>query len=480
MPILPKVLFDSSPSWTLWYDMSMSRLVSTNPAKNYAVVGELEISTEAEIKAAVENAKLAAQQWREIGVKGRSQFFEKFLAKLEANSTKLAELQTSETGKVLKESQDEVADAVGMLRWIVDNAEIYLRPEVLDESDGYITELHKEPYGVFAAITPWNFPTSNFMIAVAQVMICGNVVVFKHSEECPLTGKLLADLMGEAGFPKGTFTEVYGDGSVGATLTNQDVNFISFTGSTKVGKQLYKKAAEKFIKTRLELGGSSPGIIFDTADLDKAIPSYCEERFLACGQVCCALKRLIVQDSIFDAVVEKLKTTVNAMVLGDPTDAKTTIGPLVAKRQQDLLKDQLSDAVAKGAKVVVGGNIPDNLQGAYFEPTILTNVSQAMRVVTEEVFGPILPVYTFKTEEEAIQLANNTKYGLSAFVYSGNAEQALRVASRIEAGQLSVNGASYFSDHAPFGGYKESGLGRGDGKYGFYESTQAKVIARPK
>lgn len=457
----------------------MTKLVSTNPAKDYEKIGEIEVSTKADVEAAVVAAKKALNHWRSIGVQGRIKYFESLLKLLESNSDKLAELQTKEVGKVLKESQDEVADSIAMTRWITRNAKKYLEPEILDKSNDFVTELHKEPYGVVAAITPWNFPVANFIIAVAQVMICGNTVVCKHSEECPLTGKLLADLISKAGFPEGVFTEVYGDGEIGSILTDQDVNFIAFTGSTKVGKALYKKAAEKFIKARLELGGSSPGVIFESADLDKTIPLYCEERFLACGQVCCALKRLIVQESVFEQVVEKLKVVVGSMVLGDPMDSKTTIGPLVAKRQQHLLKEQFDDAVSKGAEVVIGGKIPGNLQGAYFEPTVLTNVSPDMRVVTEEVFGPMLPVLTFKTEEEAIRLANKTNYGLSAFVYSGDQEQAMRVASQIDAGQLSVNGASYFTDHAPFGGYKESGIGRGDGKYGFYESTQLKVIARP-
>lgn len=456
------------------------KLVSTNPSDNYSVIGEVESSTDSEVIDAVKKAHEAKERWRNLTIKDRIPYFEKFISLLDANREVLASLQTKEIGKLITESRSEVDDSATMVKWIIDNAEKHLTPEVLDETETQITELHKEPYGVVASIVPWNFPVSNFIIGVMQVLICGNVVVFKHSEECPLTGKMLASLMDKAGFPQGVFSEIYGDGKTGQSLIDQDIDFITFTGSSKVGKQLYEKAAQKFIKARLELGGSSPGVIFEDADLEKAIPFYCEERFLACGQVCCALKRLIVHESIVDQVVAKMKAKIEAMVIGNPIDENTTLGPLVAKRQQVLLKEQFDDAVAKGVTVVTGGNIPSALKGAYFEPTLLTNVTPDMRVVTEEVFGPILPVITFKTEAEAIALANNTNYGLSAFVYSGDTDRAMRVASKISAGQLSVNGASYFTDNATFGGYKESGIGRGDGKYGFYESTQTKVVARPK
>lgn len=458
----------------------MTKLTSTNPGNNYEVIGEVEVSSADDIATAIQAAKAAAKDWRALGVDGRLPYFEKLVSVMEAKAEEFAELQTRETGKTIRESRDEIRESIESIQWHIDNAEQYLQPELLDETETAKLEMYKEPYGVVATIVPWNFPVGNFVEAAIQLLICGNVVVFKHSEECPLVGKMIADVMAEAGFAFGVFSQVYGGGQVGQMLVEADIDMLSFTGSSRVGKQLYKQAADKFIHARMELGGSSPGLVFEDADLDTVIPSCCDERFLACGQVCCALKRLFVHESVAAEVTTKLKQQVEAMKMGDPSSEATDIGPLVAERQQMLLKNQLDDAVAKGAEVVTGGAIPDNLRGAYFEPTILIDVTPNMRILQEEVFGPVLPIVVFRSEQEAIDLANSTDYGLSAFVYSADQERALRVASQIEAGMLSINGASYFSGNASFGGYKSSGIGRANGKYGYYESTQTKVVATKK
>jgi len=457
-----------------------AKLQSTNPGRGYELIGEVDISTLDEIKQKVDQAHAAKQMWKETPLVERIGYFKKLLTIYEKRADEVSLMQTREVGKPIRQSRN---DDAGNLHWIKQKLEMaprYLGPEVVDETNTQKNVVHFEPYGVAAIITPWNFPSSNFFIACTQALLAGNVVMFKHSEECPLTGKLLAEIMREADFPTGVFAEVYGAGDVGRMLVEQDINLIHFTGSSKVGQELYRKSAEKFIPAILEMGGSSPGVVFAGADLDRICGHVCVERYENCGQICCALKRLIVHESIFDEVVERIKTNLGNQVIGDPEDEKTDIGPLVAKRQLDLLVGQVEDAKTKGAEIATGGGVVTGLDGAYYQPTLITNVTKDMRVWKEEVFGPVLPVVPFADEEEAVVLANDTDYGLSAFIYGDDPDQLQRVASRVDAGQISINGASYFSDHSPFGGYKKSGLGRGDGKFGFYEVTQKKVVALPK
>jgi len=454
-------------------------LISTNPAKGYEEVGRVLISTEEEVIDAVKKAHEALPAWRALSIKNRREYFKKFLDLYKDRVKELAELQTREMGKPITESLSECNGRAATLELNVENSIKALEPQILDVYDTHQTELHFEPRGVVATIAPWNYPTSQFLIAIGQPLLAGNTIVFKHSEECPLTSQLLARLMKEAGFPEGVFTCLYGDGAVGEMLLNQNIDLIMFTGSSRVGEMIYKKAAEKFIPVVLEMGGSSPAIVFDDVDLDEICLSVFNERFKNNGQICCALKRLIVHESIQDQVVEILTKNINNQVIGDPLDEKTTIGSLSAKRQLETLEVQVEDARSNGATIVTGGKRAEGLDGAYYMPTLITNTTPDMKVVTEEVFGPVLPIITFKTEEEAIQIANDTPYGLSAFVYSKDLERASRVAHALEAGQVSINGCSYFSTNAPFGGYKKSGIGRTKGDIGFIQVTQQKVISRP-
>jgi len=454
-------------------------LISTNPAKGYEEVGRVLISTEEEVIDAVKKAHETLPVWRALSAKDRGEYFRKFLDLYKKEVVKLAELQTREMGKPITESLSECNGRAATLELNIERSVKALEWQVLDVYDTHQTELHFEPHGVVAAIAPWNYPTSQFLIAVGQPLLAGNTMIFKQSEECPLTSQLLAKLMKEAGFPEGVFACLYGDGIVGKMLLNQDIDLIMFTGSSRVGEMIYKKAAEKFIPAILEMGGSSPAIIFDDVDLDKTCLSVFNERFRNNGQICCALKRLIVHESIYDQVVEKLTKIIDAQIIGDPLDEKTTIGSLSAKRQLETLEVQVEDARKKSATIVTGGKRAERLDGAYYMPTLITNTTPNMKVVTEEVFGPVLPIITFKTEEEALQIANDTQYGLSAFVYSKDLKRANRIAHALEAGQVSINGCSYFSTNAPFGGYKKSGIGRTKGDIGFLQVTQQKIISRP-
>lgn len=458
----------------------MNKLVSTNPAKNYQVLGEVNFSSEEEVVILIKKANSAKNEWRKIGLEGRISLLRKVVDKLTKKKQELAQLATKEMGMPITQSEADVNDAINYFTWYLDNAPKYLYPEIVFEDNKTTHTVFYEPLGVAAVITPWNFPLSNFVWGAAQNLVVGNVVVYKTSEECPLFGKLLEETINSAGLPEGIFSEVYGDGKLGDFLVHQDINLISFTGSTKVGKHLYQVAGEKFIKAVVELGGSAPGVIFPDADLDSVIEVIYGNRFTNCGQMCDALKRLIVHESIFEEVVQRMKKHLETVKVGNPEDKSTDIGPLVAKRQLELLEEQVKDALSKGAKIISGGKRLSNLDGAFYEPTILTNVTTDMRVWQEEVFGPVLPVVAFKTDEEAVKMANDTKYGLGSYIYTKDKKKALEIASQIDAGMVSVNTASYIQPCSPFGGYKESGIGREHGKFGFAELTQVKVVAFEK
>lgn len=464
----------------LCYNADMNKLVSTNPGKNYEVLGEVPFSTEEEIKEKVKKAQLAKNKWKELGLEGRMKALRRVVDAISEKQEELAVLATKEIGMPISSSRTDAKDAIQLFTWYLDNAEKYLSPEKVYEDETSINTVYYEPYGVAVVISPWNFPLSNFVWGAGQNLISGNTVVFKHSEECSLFGKLLEETINSAGLSEGVFSEVYGDGNLGDFLVNQDINLISFTGSTKVGKYLYRLGGEKFIKVVCELGGSAPGIVFADADLETATEYIYGNRFVNCGQACDALKRLIVHESIFDEVVERLKKKIESVKVGDPEDDATEIGPLVAKRQLELLEEQVKDAVDKGAKIITGGKRVEGLQGAYYAPTILTNLSKDMRVWQEEVFGPVLPIVAFDTDEKAVRMANDTTYGLGSYLYTKNKKKALEIASQIDAGMVSINTASYIHPCSPFGGYKDSGLGREHGKFGFAELTQVKVVATEK
>lgn len=457
----------------------MTKLVSTNPGKNYQVVGEVEVSSEQEIKSKVQKAHQTLDKWNELGLEGRVKLLKKVIDEFSKRKEDIALLETREMGMPISQSRMDVDEAVRYFNWYLENAKKFLESEVVYEDNSVIHKVFHEPIGVTAVIVPWNFPLSNFVWGCGQNLVVGNTIIFKHSEETPLTGKLIEKIVNGI-LPEGIFNEIYGDGSIGNLLVHQDINLICFTGSTKTGKYLYQVGAEKFIKVVLECGGSAPGIIFEDANLDKVLETVYFDRFINCGQACDALKRLIVHQSRIDEVIEKLKESLQKKKIGNPEREDTDIGSLVAKRQLNLLEEQVKDALDKGAKVVTGGKRPKDLEGAYFEPTLLTNVTENMRVWQEEVFGPVLPIISFRSEEEAISLANNTKYGLGSYVFTQDKKRASRIASQIQAGMVSINNASYLQPCSPFGGYKESGLGREHGRFGFEELTQVKVVAIDK
>lgn len=455
------------------------KLVSTNPSTN-EVLGEVEVTTREEIDAKVKSARQAQKSWKESGIEGRNKILRNFFDLIEKNKQELAELQSTEMGMTISEAVGDVEGSIAYLRWYSDHAAEHLAPYVTYEDDTEIHRVYREPRGVVASIIPWNFPLANFVWQCGQSLVAGNVVILKHSEEVPLFEKSIEELSIEAKLPKGVLSFVYGDGKVGDLLAHSDIDMLCFTGSTNVGKYLYTVAAEKFIPVVMEMGGSAPGIIFADANLPEVIDTVYANRFMGGGQMCDGLKRLIVHKSRFDEVVSLISEKIKSKKIGLAIDETTEVGPLVAERQVKALEIQVEDARSKGANILTGGKRPDGLNGAFYEPTLITGVTKDMKVWTEEVFGPVLPVVSFETVEEAIELANDTKYGLGAFVFTTDKELMSRVSAELQSGMVSQNNLSYIKPYDPFGGYKQSGIGREHGKYGFEDVTQVKVIAQEK
>ena len=444
------------------------------------MLGEISVSSEDEIKSKVEAARAAQKEWSQMGVAKRVGHMRQFRDLFEQRKETLARLTTTEMGMPISAARMTVDRALDYMDWALDHAETYLSPEVCYEDDQEINYIYKEPYGVAACISPWNFPPSNFVWACFQTLLAGNTAVFKNSEEVQLFAKELEDITEQSGLPNGVLNIIYGAAHEAEQLIQSDINLINFTGSSRVGQILYKQAAEKFIPVILEMGGSDPAIVFEDADLDKVIPALYAGRYSNCGQVCCALKRLIVHESLHDTVIEKLASFIAEKKVGDPMEEDTDIGPLAAERQLELLETQMHDALKKGAILHCGGKRPDNLSGAYYEPTILSNITEDMQVWHEEVFGPVLAVKPFKTYEEAIELANDTIYGLGAGVFTEDKELALKASLDIQSGMVKTNLTTYGRPGNPFGGYKLSGMGRENGTYGFEDAVQIKVIATEK
>jgi len=456
------------------------KLISTNPGKGYEINGEVEISPKEQIEDAVRQARMATLSWKETPLAERSTLVSKALELFSQKTDEIAELEMKEMGKTITLAQAEAANSLGKAKWFLENVEEAIRPTVTHEDDDYIHTVYYEPKGVVAAIAPWNMPFSMFIWGVIPNLLVGNTVVFKHSEECPLMGKLIEEVMDQVGFPEGVFSEIYGAGEAGEILTDQDIDLIWFTGSTAVGQKIFEKAGKRFIDTVLEMGGSNAAIVFEDIDVSTYVEKIHNKRFGNAGQYCDNLKRLVVHESMHDEMVTQLVALLKTKKFGDNSEPDTNIGPLVSEKQVLQLEEQVNDAVSKGVKVEIGGKRSKEFEGAYFEPTILTNVTEDMRAWSEELFGPVLIVVPFKTEEEALKIANGTEYGLGSYVFTNDKERAERVASRLEAGTVEVNSAIHWHHCNPFGGYKKSGKGREHGVMGFHELCQVKLISNEK
>ena len=457
----------------------MTTLISTNPAKNYEPVGEVTIASEQEIIDKVAAVNTAKDDWRNTPLQNRIDLVSQAYKIFQDRKEEIAQLITKEVGKTITNARSEMDYYLGHVEWCLNNVERSIAPNVQDETDEYLCQVEYEPWGSVAVIAPWNFPFGMAMWGIIPNLLVGNTVVFKTSEECPMIGKLLEDIFAEINLPVGVLEVVHGDGVVGDILTDQAVDMIWFTGSTKTGKYLYKKAGEKFIPALMELGGSSPAVVFDDVEIDQAVETVFGARFYHCGQVCTAVKRAIVHESIYDDFIAKLKVKLDSMTIGDPEDENIDLGPLTAKRQKELAEAQIQDTEANGAAIYRGPSV-DGLEGAFVQPVVATDITFDMKVWTEETFAPILPVVKFSTEEEAIKLANDTEYGLNAMVLTKDTECGHRVAQQIDAGGLKVGAQAPFSREMPFGGYKSSGMGREHGVIGMRQLCQIKGVSLSK
>ena len=454
---------------------------STMPGKSFTLLGQVQASSEQEIVKAVEKARDASPSWGMLDIAKRVEYVSRLREVFLAHSSEIQELERNEIGKTYKDVAFRFENGIEYMEWLEKHAVTALAPRVSREDDTSIHHMVYEPMGVAAVIAPWNHPFLMMVWGIVPCLLAGNTIVFKHSEECPLLGKYVGSLIDQIGLPEGVFNQIYGDREEGRILVDQDVDLIWFTGSTASGQQIYAEAGKKFVKVIMELGGSNAGIVFEDANVDKHIDKMYIKRFGGnCGQSCDALKRLLVHESLYEDCVSRLKSIIESKVFASNEDEKADIGPLAAGRQVDLLEAQINDAVDNGATVVTGGKRSETLDGAYYEPTLVTNLSPKMRIWKEEVFGPSLSVIPFSSEDEAVEIANQTDYGLGAVVFTEDSERATRVSRRLQAGSVEINGASHWHHENPFGGYKKSGMGREHGVLGLQELCQVKVVSREK
>ncbi|NRH20843.1 aldehyde dehydrogenase [Candidatus Gracilibacteria bacterium] len=458
----------------------MTNIISTNPSENYNPLGFIESTPESDIPLIIQNARKAHRVWKNTPLNERIFFLREIYDTFVQQKEILAQSVATEMGMPIKLARDEVQYGLNYFLWYLDNAGRYLATEVVFESETELHTVHYESKGVIAAITPWNYPVMLCIWACVQPLLAGNVVVWKISKEVILTGKLIGDILKQSSLPSGVWTEIYGDGKMGDILTDQDIDGITFTGSTNVGKSLARKAFEKGIPALMELGGSAPGIVCEDADIDSVLETIYFMRFSNSGQMCDGLKRLMVHASRYDELVQKLGEKLQSKKLGNAIQEDIDIGPLVSESQLRNITEQYEDAMKKGAVIESELIVSEKLSGAYFAPTILGNISRDMHVWKEEVFGPILPILTFSTLEEAVELANDTTYGLGAYVFTENKETFLYLAERIDSGMVQQNNVNYCIPSDPFGGYKASGTGREHGKWGFHEFCNVKVTSIPK
>ena len=430
-----------------------------------------------ETRRAIEAANAALPGWRAKTAKERANILRKWFDLMMANQEDLARLMTAEQGKPLVESRGEIAYAASFIEWFAEEGKrIYGDTIPPHGADKRIIVL-KEPIGVCAAITPWNFPAAMITRKAGPALAAGCTMVLKPATATPYSALALAELAERAGIPKGVFSVVTGSASaIGGEMTSNDiVRKITFTGSTEIGIVLLKQAAESVKKCSMELGGNAPFIVFDDADLDAAVKGAIASKYRNAGQTCVCANRILVQDKVYDAFAGKLADAVAALKVGNGFEQGTVIGPLIDGKAVEKVEQHIADAVAKGAKITLGGK-RHALGGSFFEPTIITGVTPDMAVAREETFGPLAPLFRFKTDAEAVKLANATEFGLAAYFYSRDIGRIFRIAEALEYGIVGINEGIISTEVAPFGGVKQSGLGREGSKYGIEDYLEVKYL----
>ncbi|ETD69500.1 succinate-semialdehyde dehdyrogenase [Pelistega indica] len=460
-----------------WVDADSGETLEViNPATG-EVLGTVPKMGQAETRRAIEAAERAQKQWRAKSAKERAVVLRKWFDLVMQHQDDLARIMTLEQGKPLAEAKGEIAYGAAYLEWYAEEGKRAYGDIIPGPASDRRIVVTKEPVGVCAAITPWNFPSSMITRKVGAALGAGCSMVIKPAAQTPYSAFALCVLAEEAGVPAGLVSVVTGSASeIGKEMTaNPIVRKFSFTGSTEIGRLLMSQCSDQIKKVSLELGGNAPFIVFDDADLDAAVEGALISKYRNAGQTCVCANRIYVQDDIYDAFVEKFVAAVNKIKVGAGTEANVTQGPLIDKAAVDKVQEHIDDAVSKGAKVAAGGKQHD-LGGLFFEPTVLTEVTSSMKVAKEETFGPLAPLFRFKTEEDVVQMANDTEYGLAAYFYSRDLGRVWRVAEALEYGMVAINTGILSNEAAPFGGIKQSGLGREGAKYGLDDYLETKYM----
>ena len=446
----------------------------TNPVDD-SLVGYVPKLGAAETRRAIEAAEVAQKAWAKKTAKERAGLLRKWFDLMMANQEDLAQIMTAEQGKPLGESRGEIAYGASFIEFFAEEGKRIYGETIPSPWPTSRMVVIKQPLGVVAAITPWNFPNAMITRKAGPALAAGCAFVCKPAAETPLSALALAELAERAGIPAGVFSVLTGKASeIGGEMTsNPIVRGLTFTGSTEIGRTLYAQCAPTIKKLGLELGGNAPFIVFDDADLDAAVAGAMASKYRNAGQTCVCANRLLVQDGVYDAFAAKLAEAVGKLKVGDGTEAGVTTGPLINRAAVAKVKEHIDDALAKGAKLAFGGKA---LGGNFFEPTLLTGVTTEMKVAREETFGPVAPLFRFKTEDEAIDMANATEFGLACYFYARDIGRVWRVGEALDYGMVGVNEGIISTAEAPFGGVKESGLGREGSRHGVEEYLETKYL----
>lgn len=460
-----------------WVDADNGQTIKVNNPATGEIIGSVPKMGAAETRRAIEAADKALPAWRALTAKERANKLRRWFDLMIENQDDLARLMTIEQGKPLAEAKGEIAYAASFLEWFGEEAKRIYGDTIPGHQPDKRIIVIKQPIGVTAAITPWNFPSAMITRKAGPALAAGCTMVLKPASQTPYSALALAELAERAGIPKGVFSVVTGSaGEVGGELTsNPIVRKLTFTGSTEIGRQLMAECAQDIKKVSLELGGNAPFIVFDDADLDAAVEGALISKYRNNGQTCVCANRLYVQDGVYDAFVDKLKAAVSKLNIGNGLEAGVTTGPLIDAKAVAKVEEHIADAVSKGAKVVSGGK-PHALGGTFFEPTILVDVPKNALVSKDETFGPLAPVFRFKDEAEVIAMSNDTEFGLASYFYARDLARVFRVAEQLEYGMVGINTGLISNEVAPFGGIKASGLGREGSKYGIEDYLEIKYL----
>lgn len=458
-----------------WRDArSGDTIAVTNPANGQPLGSVPKMGAE-ETREAIDAANRALPAWRALTAKARANILRRWFNLMMEHQDDLARLMTLEQGKPLAEAKGEISYAASFIEWFAEEGKrIYGDTIPGHQADKRLIVI-KQPIGVTAAITPWNFPSAMITRKAGPALAAGCTMVLKPASQTPFSALALAELANRAGVPAGVFNVITGSaGAVGNELTsNPLVRKLSFTGSTEIGRQLMEQCAKDIKKVSLELGGNAPFIVFDDADLDNAVEGALASKFRNAGQTCVCANRLYVQDGVYDRFAEKLQQAVSKLHLGDGLQADVTTGPLIDEKAVAKVQEHIADALEKGAKVLCGGKA-HALGGNFFQPTILVDVPNNAKVAKEETFGPLAPLFRFKDEADAIAQANDTEFGLAAYFYARDLSRVFRVGEALEYGIVGINTGIISNEVAPFGGIKASGLGREGSKYGIEDYLEIK------